>query len=212
MSWRTDLPWGSGWREDAQLPRISAGLVICLAAAVTVGCGTVPAPQSGSGTHKAVPAKAANYGTRPATSTAGSASDGSSSGCQSPASTGTPEPTAKTLVITLAGNAKTYCVRVGDRLRVDLRGTDSDPWLRPLASGDALVPVPGAVTARAVASASFAAVRPGRVTMTSVRPPCQVPVSSRKNELEPAFPLPTVYPLKSCPPGHRFSALVIVQR
>jgi hypothetical protein len=186
--------------------------MICLAAAVTVGCGTVPAPQSASGTHTAVPAKTATDGTRPDTSTAGSASDGSSAGCQSPASAGTGEPGAKTLVITLAGDAKTYCVRVGDRLRVDLRGTDSDPWLRPLASGDALVPVPGAVTAGAVTSASFAAVQPGRVTITSVRPPCQVAVPSRKNKLEPAFPLPTVYPLKSCPPGHRFSALVIVQR
>jgi hypothetical protein len=194
------------------MPRISAGLVICLAAAVTAGCGTVPAPQSGSGTHTAVPAKTASHGPWPGTSTAGPASGGSSAGCQSPASAGTRKPTAKAFVITLAGNAKTYCVRVGDRLRVDLRGTDSDPWLRPLASGDALVPVPGAVTAGAVTSASFAAVRPGRVTMTSVRPPCQVAVYSGKNELEPAFPLPTVYPLKSCPPGHRFSALVIVQR
>jgi hypothetical protein len=95
---------------------------------------------------------------------------------------------------------------------VDLRGTDADPWLRPLASGDALVPIPDAVTAGAVTSASFAAVLPGQVTMTSVRPPCQVAIPSRKNELEPAFPLPRVYPLKSCPPGHRFSALVIVQR
>lgn len=194
------------------MPRISAGLVICLAAAVTVGCGTVPAPNSGSGTPTAVPAKTASNGTGPGTSTARPASGGSSAGCQNSASAGTRGPAAETLVITLAGNAKTYCVRVGDRLRVDLRGTDSDPWLRPLASGDALAPVPGAVTAGAVTSASFAAVRPGRVTMTSVRPPCQVAVPSGKNELEPAFPLPTVYPLKSCPPGHRFSALVIVQR
>jgi hypothetical protein len=192
--------------------RISAGLMICLAAAVTVGCGTVPAPRSGYGAYTAVPAKAANHGTQPGVSTAGPASAGSSSGCQSPASAGTHEPTAKTLVITLAGNAKTYCARVGDRLRVDLRGTDSDPWLRPLVSGDALVPIPGSGTAGAVTSASFAAVQPGRVTMTSVRPPCQVAVPSGKNELEPAFPLPKVYPLKSCPPGHRFSALVIVQR
>ena len=191
---------------------MSAGLVTCLAAGVTVGCGTVPAPYSGSGADTAVPATTATHGTRPGASTAGPASAGSASGCQSPASAGTREPTAETVVITLAGNAKTYCVRVGDGLRVDLRGTDSDPWLRPLASGDALVPIPGAVTAGAVTSAPFAAVRPGRVTMTSVRPPCQVPVSSRKNELEPAFPLPTVYPLKSCPPGHRFSALVIVRR
>ena len=194
---------GLSWRKDAQMLRISAGLVICLAAAATAGCGTVPAPNSGSAA--AVPAKTANDGTQPPASIAGPASAGSSSGCQSAA-------TAKTFVITLAGNAGTYCVRVGDKVRVDLRGTASNPWLRPLASGDALVPIPGAVTAGAVTSASFAAVLPGRVTMTSARPPCQVAVPSRKNELEPAFPLPRVYPLKSCPPGHRFSALVIVQR
>jgi hypothetical protein len=192
--------------------RISAGLVICLAAAVTAGCGTVPAPHSGSGAHTAVPANVADHGTQRGASTAGAVSAGPSSGCQSPASAGTREPAARTLVITLAGNAETYCARVGDRLRVDLRGTESDPWLRPLVSGDALVPIPGAVTARAVTSASFAAVQPGRVTMTSVRLPCQVAVPSGKNELEPAFPLPKVYPLKSCPAGHRFSVLVIVQR
>ena len=192
--------------------RISAGLVICLAAAVTVGCGTVPPPHSGSEAHTAVPAKTANHGTQPGASAAGPASAGSSSGCQSLASAGTDEPTAKTLVITLAGNARTYCARVGDRLRVDLRGTDSYPWLRPLASGEALVPIPGAMTAQGVTSALFAAVQPGRVTMTSVRPPCQVTIPSGKNELEPAFPLPKVYPLKSCPRGNRSSALVIVQR
>ena len=193
------------------MPRISAGLAVCLAAAVAVGCGTVPAPRSGSGTHTAVPVKTASHGTRPDTSTAGPAGGGSSPGCQSPVSAGARQPTAKTLVITLAGNAKTYCARVGDRLRVDLRGTDSDPWLLPVANGDALVPIPGAGTAGAVTSASFAAVGPGAVTLTSVRPPCRVAVPVVKNELEPAFPLPAVYPLKSCLPGHRFSALVIVQ-
>ena len=191
--------------------RISAGLAICLAAAVTVGCGTVPAPRSGSGAHMAVPAKTANHGTLPGASAAERAGAGSPSGCQSSASAGTRDPAAEPSS-SRSGNAKTYCARVGDRLRVDLRGTDSGPWLRPLASGDALVPIPCAVTAGAVTSASFAAVQPGRVTMTSVRPPCQVAVPSRKNELEPAFPLPRVYPLKSCPPGHRFSALVIVRR
>ena len=192
--------------------RISAGLVICLAAALTVGCGPVPAPRSGAGAQTAVSATTASHGTQPAASSAGPASAGSASGCPSAASAGTPEPTPETLVITLAGNAKTYCARVGDGLRVDLRGTDSDPWLRPLASGDALAPVPGTVTAGAVTSASFAAVQPGRVIMTSVRPPCQVTVPFGKNELEPADPLPSVYPLKSCPPGHRFSILVIVRR
>jgi len=125
MSRRTDLPWGSGWRKDAPVARITAGLVICLGAAVIIGCGTVAAPHSA----------------------AGPASAGSSSGCRSPASTGTHQPTARTLVITLAGNAKAYCARVGDKLRVDLRGTDSDPWLRPLVSGNAVVPIPGSVTA-----------------------------------------------------------------
>ena len=142
----------------------------------------------------------------------GPASARSSSGCQSPGSAGTHEPAARTLVITLAGNAKTYCARVGDRLRVDLRGTGAGPWLRPLVSGSALVPIPGAMTAGEVTSASFAAVQPGRVTVTAVRLPCQVAVPPGKNELEPADPLPSVYPLKSCPPGHRFSVLVIVQR
>jgi hypothetical protein len=117
-----------------------------------------------------------------------------------------------TPAITLASNAKTYCVRVGDKLRVDLRGTDSNPWLRPLVSGNALAPVPGAAAARGATGASFAAVQPGRAIMTSVRPPCQVAVPSAKHELEPAFPLPKTYPLGSCAPGHRFSALVIVRR
>lgn len=189
--------------------RIPARLAICLAAAVTVGCGTVPASHSGSATHTAVPAKETTHGTQPGVSTAGPAGAGSSSGCQSPAPAG---PRAKSLAITLAGNTKTYCVLVGDKLHVDLRGTDSDPWLRPLVSGSALVPVPGAVTANGVTGAWFAAVQPGRVTITSVRPPCQVAVPVAKNELEPAFPLPKVYPLRSCPPGNRFSALVIVGR
>jgi hypothetical protein len=119
---------------------------------------------------------------------------------------------AKTLLITLAGNGKTYCARVGDTLRVDLRGTGSRPWLRPLVSGDAVVPIPGAASDEGVTGASFAAVRPGRLIVTSVRPPCRVAVSSAKDELEPAFPLPRVYPLRFCAPGNRFSALVIVRR
>jgi len=189
------------------MPRIPAGLVVCLAAVVAGGCGTVSAPHTGSTAHAAAPARAANHGTQPGASTSGAAA-WSSSGCQSPAPTGV---TARTLVITLAGSAETYCVRVGDTLHVDLRGTGSDPWLRPLISGNALMAMPGAGMANGVTHASFAAVRPGRVTVTSVRPPCQVAVPRAKSEFEPAFPLPTVYPLRSCPPGHRFSALVIVR-
>ena len=212
MSRRAELPWGSGWRKNAPMVRISAGLVICLAAAVNVGCGSQPetANHSTRPGASAGPASAGPASAGPAS--AGPASAGSSAGCQGSASAGTREPAARTIVITLAGNATAYCARVGDKLRVDLRGTASRRWLRPLVSGDALVPIPGSVTAGAVTSASFAAVQPGRVTVTSARSPCQVPVPSGKNEPEPAFPLPTVYPLTSCPPGYRFSALVIVQR
>jgi hypothetical protein len=189
--------------------RLSAGLAICLAAIVTVGCGTVQTPHPGSGTHPAVAPRAKSQGPPPGVSTAGPDGAGSSSGCQSSAPAG---PAARTLVITLAGNGKTYCARVGDTVRVDLRSTGSSPWLRPLVSGDAVVPVAGAATDEGITGASFAAVRPGRVIVTSVRPPCRVAISSAKNELEPAFPLPTVYPLRFCAPGHRFSALVIVRR
>jgi len=189
------------------MPRIPAGLVICLATVAAGGCGTVPAPHSGSTSHAAVPATAANRGTQPGAPTASRAA-GSSSSCQSPAPTG---PAARTLVITLAGNAETFCVRVGDTLRVNLRGTGPDLWLRPLISGNALVAMPSAGMAQGVTHASFAAVRPGRVIVTSVRPPCQVAVPTAKNEFEPAFPLPKAYPVRSCPPGHRFSALVIVR-
>lgn len=189
--------------------RISAGLTICLAALVTVGCGTAHASHPGSSAHQAVPARAKSQGPPPGVSTAVPDGSGSSSGCQNSAPAG---PVAKTLLITLAGNGKTYCARVGDTLRVDLRGTGSRPWLRPLVSGDAVVPIPGAASDEGVTGASFAAVRPGRLIVTSVRPPCRVAVSSAKDELEPAFPLPRVYPLRFCAPGNRFSALVIVRR
>jgi hypothetical protein len=176
---------------------------------VTVGCGTAQAPHPGSGAHPDLPARAKSQGPPPGVSTAGPDGAASSSGCQISALAGS---AARTLVITLAGNGKTYCARVGDTLRVDLRSTGSSLWLRPLVSGDAMVPVPGAVTDEGVTGASFAAVRAGRVIVTSVRPPCRAAVSSAKNKLEPAFPLPKVYPVRFCAPGHRFSALVIVRR
>jgi hypothetical protein len=117
-------------------------------------------------------------------------------------------------VITLAGNGKTYCVRVGSKLHVYLRSTDSHLWLRPLASSSStLVPIvdPAGTLVRGVTGASFAAARPGQALVTSVRPPCQVTLPA-KGELEPAFPLPGTYPLRFCPPGNRFSASIIVVR
>ncbi len=196
---------------------ISAGLATFLAAAVTVGCGTVTASSSSSAAHTAASTRAENSGQKPGVATsspasANAASPGSArapSACQGAAPAG---PAVKTLIITLASNEKTYCVRVGDKLNVYLRGTDVNPWLRPLVSSDALMPIPNPTLAlaRGVTGASFAAVRPGQVLLTSVRLPCQVTIPLGKGDLEPAFPVPNAYPLRFCAPGHRFSASIIV--
>jgi hypothetical protein len=185
---------------------MSAGLATCLVAAVTVGCGTVQAAQPGSAAHTTAPA-AGTASSQPAVPTAGPASARTPSGCRGAG------PAVKTLVITLAGNEKTYCIRVGGKLSVYLRSADSRLWLRPLVSSSALVPAPNpaGTLARGVTGASFAAVRPGQAIVTSVRPPCQIAISA-KGELEPAFPLPGTYPLRFCPPGHRFTASIIVVR
>ena len=107
---------------------------------------------------------------------------------------------------------KAYCVRVGDTLRVDLRAPGSGAWLRPLVSGSALAPATTAPTpAPGITSASFAAMRPGQVIVTSVRPPCHIAIGT-KGDLEPASPLPRTYPLRFCTPAHRFSVSVIVLR
>jgi hypothetical protein len=187
--------------------RISAGLATCLVAAVTVGCGTVQAAQPGSATHTAAPATAGTTSGQPGAPTAGGASARTPSGCRGAG------PAVKTLVITLAGNGKTFCVRAGGKLSVYLRSADSHLWLRPLASSSALVPKPNpaGTLARGVTGASFAAARPGQALVTSVRPPCQTTIPA-KGELEPAFPLPGTYPLRFCAPGHRFSASIIVVR
>jgi hypothetical protein len=172
--------------------RISAGLATCLVAAVTVGCGTVTASVSGhpgqrSGAPAATPATPARARVP--------------SGCQ-----------AKAPRITQADNAKTFCVRVGATVTVLLRSSDFSIWLQPLASSGALRPVPGgeASLVKGVTAAWFAAVRPGQVLVTSVRPPCQVAISGAKGGLEPAEPVPTSYPLRFCPPGQRFSVAITV--
>jgi hypothetical protein len=190
--------------------RISARLATWLVAFATAGCGTVTASQPAAATHTAVSATTQNAGQTPVP-TASPASTATPSGCQSPAPAG---PGVKTLVITLAGNDKTYCVRVGDKLSVYLRGTDAHPWLRPLASSNALMPIPNpALTlAMGVTAASFAAVRPGQVLVTSVRTACQIAIPPGKGDIEPAFPVPAVYPLRLCAPTHRFSASIIVLR
>jgi len=94
---------------------------------------------------------------------------------------------------------------------VDLRAPGSGAWQRLLVSGSALAPAQGAAVtpARGVTSASFAAMRPGQVIVTSVRPPCHIAIGT-KGGLEPAAPLPRTYLLRFCTPGHRFSVSVTV--
>jgi hypothetical protein len=143
--------------------RISGALAACLAAAALVGCATAPAAGKPGQTPGA-----------PATSV------------------GTPAACLRTTTITLAGNGKTYCFRVGEKLDVFLRGTLASMWQEPQVSGDVLRGVPnGALSLVAgLTGASYATVRPGRAVLTSVRPPC--PGGG------------------SCAPDHRFRAVIIV--
>ena len=114
--------------------------------------------------------------------------------------------------ITQADNGKTFCVRVGDTVRVLLHSDKSSPWLRPLASSSALRPTPNGVASlvKGVTGAWYTAVRPGQVLVTSVRPPCQAAIAAGKGDLQPADPVPKSYLLRVCPPGQRFSVSIVV--
>jgi hypothetical protein len=171
--------------------RLSAGVAICLVTAMTVGCATGCAE-----------AAASHSGSAPRTSAA-------TPGCRGAASAG---PAGKTLTITLAGNDKTYCVQVGDKLLLYLRGTDANPWQPPLVSGSALTPIRGAVPALANGiTASYVAVRPGEAGVTSVRPPCHAVFPPMKGDLHPGS-VPKLYPIRDCPKGYLFTASIIVLR
>jgi hypothetical protein len=166
--------------------------VVALMAAAAAGCGSAQASHSGASAPTPAPS--------------------------TPARTPAPSPhaggTPATITITLAGNQKTYTLRVGDRLRVYLRGTSAQRWLPPLASGIAVAPIadPAGTLQIGVTGGSFTAVRPGRAIVTSVRPPCKVPIPQGKGDVEPAFPLHKAYPLQDCPPGRQFSASINVLR
>jgi hypothetical protein len=171
--------------------RISAGLAACLVAAVTAGCGTVQAASSG------------HQGQRSGTPAATPAGARGPAGCHSAAT-----------AITQADNGKTFCVRVGGTVAVLLRSGDAHVWLRPLASGSALKPARSgeASLVKGVTGAWFSAVRPGRVLVTSVRPPCEVAIPAGKGDLQPSDSVPKAYPLRFCAPGHRFSVSIVVAR
>ena len=184
----------------------SSALAACLLAAVTAGCGTVTASSSGAGTH---PTASAVHAIASVTATKQSPAPGA-------LSTGTAAPPGCRYVaaaLTLASNGKTYCVRVGEKFSVYLRGTVASRWLEPLASSDVLKGVPnGALSlAAGLTGASFAGVRPGRVFVSSIRPPC-AGVITQKNELKPAFSLPKIYPLHACALQRRFIVTLIVVR
>jgi hypothetical protein len=177
----------------------------CAGAALAAGCGTAPVAEPA---HSApTPARTVNPGQ------SGIATDGPLGVRAYPGCRGA-TPAGRMIVITLAGNGKRYCVRVGDKLRVSLRPSGASQWQQPLVSGaGAVVTAPGAASTPAGGTqGSFAAARPGQATMTSVLPPCQYTVPARKNAFEPADPLPTTNLPRVCPPDHRFSALIIVLR
>ena len=178
-------------------------------AAFAVGCGTAPAADP---LHTApAPTPASVKPGQSGIAAAGPLGVRVRPACRGAATAG---PAGRTIVITLAGNGKTYCVRAGDTLRVYLPARGTSQWRQPLVSGgSAVVTAPGAGSTPAGGTrGSFAALRPGRVIMTSVLSPCQYTVPVWKNVIEPANPLPTAYVHRECPPDHRFSALIIVLR
>jgi hypothetical protein len=187
--------------------RMLIGLATFLVAAVTVGCGTVAASQPVAGG----PTTAGHTGQTAAAASRGSASarpaaTGTLAGCQGAA------PGGQLLVITMAGNGKTYCMRVGQEVEVQLHGTSSRPWLAPLASSSVLKPVPNGELSliAGLTEGRFAGARAGQALITSIRPPCKGTIGYSKNKVEPAFPVPTLYPLRSCAPESRFSVTLVV--
>ena len=125
----------------ASSARVAACAAAALAvAALAVGCGTSPAAgpspaarapaldSTGAGGQSGIAAGPLGVRVRP--------------GCQDAA---VARPAGRTIVVTLAGNGKTYCVRVGDTLRVYLRARGTSRWQQPLVSGGgAVVTAPGA--------------------------------------------------------------------
>jgi hypothetical protein len=163
-------------------------VAIALVAIVAAGCGSAQASHPGTAA------------STPAPST--------------PAASTPPHTTPATLTITLAGNQKTYTLKVGEKLHVYLLGTRAQRWLPPSASGIAVAPIvdPAGTLQIGVTGGAFAAVQPGRAILTSVRPPCRVMIPQNKADTEPASPPPTPYPVQACGPGRRFTVTINVLR
>jgi len=187
----------------------SSGLAACLVVAVTAGCGTATASSSGGAQPTASPLPATATATASATaarpSQPPSASNaGAQSGCRH---------LANDTALTVASNGGTYCIRVGERFSVYLRGTLASRWLEPLASSNVIVAVPNGMLSlvAGLTGESFAGARPGTVLITSVRMPCAGAVV-QKNEAEPRGPVPKTYRLGACAPDRRFIVSIIVLR
>ena len=78
------------------------------------------------------------------------------------------------ITITYADNGQTLCVRRGTAVQVFLKGSPTAKWSAIRASSTALKPHASGrmMLALGVTGASFLAVRPGTVTLTSFRHPC----------------------------------------
>jgi hypothetical protein len=187
----------------------SMGMAICFVAVATAGCGTAHASQPDAGAHTsasmAYSSASATAAKRNQVSRAEIASTAAPASCR--------HVTGKSLVLTLASNRKTICVRVGTPMDVYLQGTRSQPWREPVATGHALTGIPNGAFSLpvGVAAASYAAVRPGQALIPSVRPPCAGSFAG-KNELEPAGPVPGPYPIRVCAPDRVFVVTIIVLR
>jgi hypothetical protein len=188
--------------------RSRTALAACLVAVAAAGCGTAHASPSAAGAHTTASVvysfASATAAKRNQVSRAEMAGTAAPASCRHLA--------GKSLVLTLASNRKTICVRVGTHMDVYLQGTRSQPWQEPVAAGHVLTGVPNGTFSlpAGLTAASYAAVRPGKSLITSVRPPCTGSLAG-KNELEPSGPVPG-HPIRVCAPSRVFVVTIIVTR
>lgn len=120
-------------------------------------------------------------------STAGVAT--SAHGAPTPTASATADCAVLPVTITLADNDKTLCVTTGTAITVLLRGTAGSKWERIKSDSTVLAPradprlnVPAGMT-----GATFAASRPGKAVLSSIRLPCRpslaTPSDTGKNKL-----------------------------
>jgi hypothetical protein len=110
---------------------------------------------------------------------------------------------SRSLTITIAGNNKSLCVRVGTTIAVFLRGTLSDKWavIRSDSAALARRPDPRLTLQVGVTGAAFKAAHPGVATVSSVRYPCRLAAGTVTRQP----------PAMHCDSAHAFRVTLVIE-